>query len=130
MNAGLRLFPEEASTQAPATDTLFLILMIVSAAIIILVVALVVTFSLRYRRGTDANRGPLRDLVSREFEIGWTAGTCFLALFLFWWSGQRRSFDACCRLETRWKFMSSASSGCGRRNIRMARGRSTPCMCR
>ncbi len=82
-----RLFPEEASTQAPATDTLFLILMIVSAAIIILVLALVITFSLRYRRGTKANRGPLREIVSREFEVGWTAGTCFLALFLFWWSG-------------------------------------------
>ena len=87
MNSGFRLFPEEASTQAPATDTLFLILMIVSAAIIILVVALVITFSLRYRRGTRANRGPLRSIISREFEIGWTAGTCFLALFLFWWSG-------------------------------------------
>ncbi len=82
-----RLFPEEASTQAPVTDTLFLILMIVSAAIIILVLALVITFSLRYRRGTTVNRGPLRELSSREFEIGWTAGTCFLALFLFWWSG-------------------------------------------
>ena len=87
MNSGLRLFPEEASTQAPATDTLFLILMIVSAAIITLVVTLIITFSLRYRRGTNANRGPLRDIISREFEIGWTAGTCFLALFLFWWSG-------------------------------------------
>ena len=87
MNSGLRLFPEEASTQAPATDTLFLILLIVSAAIITLVVTLIITFSLRYRRGTNANRGPLRDIVSREFEIGWTAGTCFLALFLFWWSG-------------------------------------------
>ncbi len=82
-----RLFPEEASTQAPATDTLFLILMIVSVVIILIVLTLVITFSLRYRRGTNANRGPLRGIVSREYEIGWTAGTCFLALFLFWWSG-------------------------------------------
>ncbi len=87
MTGGLRLFPEEASTQAPATDTLFLILVVVSATIIILVVTLIVTFSLRYRRGTKANRGMLRPLISREFEIGWTAGTFFLALFLFWWSG-------------------------------------------
>jgi cytochrome c oxidase subunit 2 len=85
--SSFRLFPEEASTQAPATDLLFLILVLVSAAIIILVLALVITFSLRYRRGTKANRGPLREVISREFEIGWTAGTCFLALFLFWWSG-------------------------------------------
>ncbi len=87
MISGLRLFPEEASTQAPATDTLFLILVIVSAAIITLVLSLVIAFSLRYRRGTGANRGSLRPLISRQFEIGWTAGTFFLALFLFWWSG-------------------------------------------
>ncbi len=87
MTGGLRLFPEEASTQAPDTDALFLILVIVAASIIILVVTLIVTFSLRYRRGTTANRGSLRPLISREFEIGWTAGTFFLALFLFWWSG-------------------------------------------
>ena len=77
--------------------------MIVSAAIIILVVALVVTFSLRYRRGAVANRGPLRSIVSREFEIGWTAGTCFLALFLFWWSGSSRSgeLDTCGPVHSR-----------------------------
>ncbi len=87
MNSGLRLFPEEASTQAWYTDSLFLILMIVSAAIVILVVTLVVVFSLRYRRGTQTKRGALRPLISRQFEIGWTTGTFFLAFFLFWWSG-------------------------------------------
>ncbi len=94
MNSGLRLFPEEASTQAPATDTLFLILMIVSAAIITLVVTLIITFSLRYRRGTNANRGPLRDLISREFEIGWTAGHLFSCPFPVLVVRQHQPFNA------------------------------------
>ena len=86
MTAGFSLFPVEASTQAPKTDAIFLLLMLVSAAIIILVLTLVITFSLRYRRGTKAKRGALHKLVSRQFEIGWTSATCFLALFLFWWA--------------------------------------------
>ena len=47
---------------------------------------LILTFSLRYRRGTGARRGPLRELVAREFEITWTAATFFLFFFLFWFT--------------------------------------------
>jgi cytochrome c oxidase subunit II len=82
----MRFFPPQASEQAYATDTVFLILMIVSIAIIFLVVTLITVFSLRYRRGTALERGPLRHVISREFEIGWTAATFFLGMFLFWWS--------------------------------------------
>ena len=42
--------------------------------------------SIRYRRGSTAKRGPLPEIVSREFEIGWTAATLFLFAFLFWWA--------------------------------------------
>jgi cytochrome c oxidase subunit II len=82
----LELLPEQASTQAPGVDTVYLVLVAISAAIILMVVALVLTFSLRYRRGTRAERGPLRELVAREFEIGWTSATFFLFLFLFWFT--------------------------------------------
>jgi cytochrome c oxidase subunit II len=82
----LRLLPEQASTQAPVIDGVYLLLTGVSAAIVALVVGLILTFSLRYRRGTGARRGPLRELVAREFEITWTAATFFLFFFLFWFT--------------------------------------------
>ena len=82
----LRLLPEQASTQAPIIDGVYLLLVGVSAAIVALVVGLILTFSLRYRRGTGARRGPLRELVAREFEITWTAATFFLFFFLFWFT--------------------------------------------
>ena len=47
---------------------------------------LIWVFAIHYRRGSNARRGPLPQIVSREFEIGWTAGALFLALFLFWWA--------------------------------------------
>ncbi|MGO9982855.1 MAG: cytochrome c oxidase subunit II [Rhodomicrobium sp.] len=82
----LRLLPEQASTQAPGVDGVYMLLIGVSVAIVVLVVALVLTFSLRYRRGTTAKRGPLREFAAREFEIGWTAATFFLFFFIFWFT--------------------------------------------
>ncbi|AWN48574.1 cytochrome c oxidase subunit II [Methylobacterium terrae] len=80
------LVPETASLQAVLTDRIFLGLTITSALILALVVGLVLVFSIRYRRGSKANRHPLPEIVSREFEIGWTAATIFLFVFVFWWA--------------------------------------------
>ena len=44
------------------------------------------TFSIRYRRDSPARRGELPELLKREVELGWTAGTLFLFLFIFWWA--------------------------------------------
>jgi cytochrome c oxidase subunit 2 len=52
----------------------------------LLVFALVIFLAVRYRRGSNAKRGPLPEIVSREFEIGWTSATLFLFAFLFWWA--------------------------------------------
>jgi cytochrome c oxidase subunit 2 len=82
-----RFLPDAASTQAARTDTIFLLLLGLAVAIILLVLALVITFAIRYRRGSKAERGELPSVVSREFEIGWTAATLFIFLFLFWWAG-------------------------------------------
>jgi cytochrome c oxidase subunit 2 len=78
--------PPEASTQAGRVDTIFIGILILSAIITIAVFALIITFAVRYRRGSQAKRGKLPQLVSREFEIGWTTATLFLFLFLFWWA--------------------------------------------
>jgi cytochrome c oxidase subunit 2 len=88
--SGFELLPQQASTQAPQTDLLYLFLVFVSAAIVILIVLLMLVFSIRYRRGSAAPRPELRMLTTREFEIGWTAGALFLALFIFGWTGSVR----------------------------------------
>ncbi|WP_132254865.1 cytochrome c oxidase subunit II [Methylobacterium segetis] len=80
------LMPEQASVQAPRVDAIFLGLTAISAIIVLLVVGLLVTFSIRFRRGSKANRDELPSLVSREFEIGWTVATLFVFVFIFWWA--------------------------------------------
>jgi len=90
----LPLFPSAASVQAVQTDRLFLLLCGISAAIATLVVALVVVFAARYYRGSRARRGQLPPLLRREVEIGWTAATFFLALFLFWWAASAQLSQA------------------------------------
>lgn len=77
--------PEVASTQAAQTDTIYFALLALSGVIILVVAALIVVFSIRYRRGSKAERGAMPAVMSRQFEIGWTSATLFLALFIFWW---------------------------------------------
>jgi cytochrome c oxidase subunit II len=77
--------PEVASTQAAQTDGIYFALLALSAIIILLVTALILVFSIRYRRGSKAERGAMPQVMSREFEVGWTSATLFLALFIFWW---------------------------------------------
>ncbi|WP_426435563.1 cytochrome c oxidase subunit II [Bradyrhizobium genosp. P] len=76
----------EASTHAVRVDHIFFVLLILSGLVMILVFALIIVLAVRYRRGSSAKRGPLPEIVSREFEIGWTAATAFLFIFLFWWA--------------------------------------------
>ena len=84
---GIQVFPVEASTGAVHTDHLFFGLLGASTVVILLVLTLVIVFSARYRKGSKAKRGDLPEVMSREFEIGWTAATLFLFLFIFWWAG-------------------------------------------
>jgi cytochrome c oxidase subunit 2 len=76
----------QASTQARTFDAIFIVYLVISGAVILLVLALVVGFSIRYRAGSSARRGPLPNWVKHEFEIGWTTATIFLFVFLFWWT--------------------------------------------
>jgi cytochrome c oxidase subunit 2 len=83
----ISLLPRQASTFAPQTDSLYFVLLGVSGGIVLLVFALIVVFSIRYRRGSSAKRGTLPLLIQHEFEIGWTSATLFAFLMLFWWAG-------------------------------------------
>ena len=74
------------SQHAIAIDDIFYALVALSLVIVLIVFGLVVVFAIRYRRGSAAKRGALPKLVRREMEIGWTAATAFLFLFIFWWA--------------------------------------------
>ncbi len=76
----------EASTFAPRVDGIFWMLVGVSAFIMLLVGALILFFSIKYRRGTRAKRGPVPERIDREVEIGWTVATLFAFLFFFWFA--------------------------------------------
>lgn len=78
--------PVSASTQAARVDAIFLGLLALAVLISLLVAALIATFAIRYRRGSKAKRGDLPEILSREWEVGWTAATLFLFVFIFWWA--------------------------------------------
>lgn len=86
------LMPSAASTQAARTDTIFFVLLGLAVAVILLVLILVITFAIRFRRGSKADRSELPSVLSREFEIAWTAATLFVFLFLFWWAGSAQLY--------------------------------------
>lgn len=80
-------FITEASGYARRVDETFWILVAISCVVVFLLTGLILTFIIRYRRGSDAPRGPLPEALKHEIEIGWTSATFFLFLFLFWWAG-------------------------------------------
>lgn len=79
-------FTTAASDYAVRIDRTFALLCLISGLILLLVIVLVVTFMIRYRRGSPAPRGELPDTFKHEVEIGWTVATLFLFLFIFWWA--------------------------------------------
>jgi cytochrome c oxidase subunit 2 len=81
----MRLSLPEASGSALQVDTAFFTVFGIAAVIFLILFILLVVFSIRYRRGTRAKRGPLPKLLRREIEIGWTTATTFIAIFIFWW---------------------------------------------
>ena len=81
-----RLLPEQASDIAPHIDSIYFGLLIMTGAVLLLVFTLIVTFSVRYRRGTTLSRSPLATVVGREFEIGWTLATLLAFVLIFGWA--------------------------------------------
>ena len=94
MNIGA--FITQASDYAGEVDGMFWLLTIISGLIVALVAGLILVFSVRYRRGSRAQRGELPEILKHEIELGWTAATLFLFLFIFWWaaSGQLSALNA------------------------------------
>ena len=85
MNPSFYSFPVRASTYAPHFDTIWWALVAVSTFGLILVVALVLSFALKFRRRQDAQpREKSRE--SSALELTWTLGATVLFVGFFAWS--------------------------------------------
>ncbi|MGH8262873.1 MAG: cytochrome c oxidase subunit II, partial [Steroidobacteraceae bacterium] len=82
----LQAFMTEASAHAASIDRIFILLVVISSFITLLVCVLLAVFSIRYRKGSQVDRGRLPKWMQSELEVGWTAATFFLFLFIFWWA--------------------------------------------
>jgi cytochrome c oxidase subunit 2 len=81
---GLPLFPVQASTMAGKVDALYFFLVAVSAFFVVLIAALVVFFSIRYRRRSKDETGT-RVVPSVALELTWTIIPMCLGLVMFAW---------------------------------------------
>lgn len=114
---GFRLFPEQASTHAPRVDLLYFFLLGLAAFFTVLIAALVVYFSIKYRRGNaNVDRTPTSGHPF-ALEIAWMVIPFVIAMTIFGWgatlyfSGYRPPAEA---MEVRvvakqwmWKFQHS-----------------------
>ncbi|MGA7804050.1 cytochrome c oxidase subunit II [Bradyrhizobium sp.] len=82
----LAQFTTAASDYAVHVDRLFMLLSVISVAVVLLVSALIIIFLARYHKGSRAPRGETPERFDREVEICWTAATFFSFLFIFWWA--------------------------------------------
>ncbi|WP_292935097.1 cytochrome c oxidase subunit II [Noviherbaspirillum sp.] len=85
MNSSFHLLPQSASTAAARYDSLALALFILIGFVAFAVTVLIVYFSIRYRKGSRADRShaPAR---GRRIEIAWTVIPLLLFLGTFAWA--------------------------------------------
>jgi len=85
MNGEFRLYPEEASTAAPAVDSLFLFIIGVTVFFATITAVLVIYFCLRYRRKSE-NHFPPPIHGSTPLEVLVIGSMLALFLFMFFWA--------------------------------------------
>jgi cytochrome c oxidase subunit 2 len=84
---GFRLLPEQASTLAPRVDALYFFLLSVAAFFTFLIAALILYFSIKYRRGNtkvDRTSGQGKGHAF-GLEIAWMVGPFVIAMLIFVW---------------------------------------------
>lgn len=82
---GFRLLPEQASTHAPRVDLLYFFLLGMAAFFTVLIAALIIYFSIKYRRGnTKVDRTPSRSHPLR-MEIAWMVVPFVISMVIFGW---------------------------------------------
>jgi cytochrome c oxidase subunit II len=78
---------DQASTHAGPVDTLFLFMLALSALIALGVMAFVIFFVVKYRRGRDADRtNPIE--THHKLELTWTIVPLLISLGVFVWAGR------------------------------------------
>jgi cytochrome c oxidase subunit 2 len=87
MNAAFHLFPPGASTAAARYDVLFLALMLLLAAVAFGVAGSIVWLSIRYRKGSAADRRHA-PTTGRRIELAWTGIPLLLFLGIFLWAAR------------------------------------------
>ena len=83
----IRLLPPTASTLAHEVNWLYLGLLIIAFLVLALVVGLMVTFCVRYRRTSATVRGALPEK-SWHFELAWTSASFIAFVGLFFWGAE------------------------------------------
>ncbi len=82
---GFRLFPEQASTHAPQVDLLYYVLLGLAVIFTVLIAAMIVYFSVKYRKGnvradrTASGKNPL------VLEIAWSVVPLLIFMGIFAW---------------------------------------------
>ena len=85
MNASFQLLPAAASTAATRVDWLFLAMLLLTGGVALTLAGLMVFFSVRYRKGSSADRRGALD-TEVGLEISWTVVPLILFLGLFTWA--------------------------------------------
>jgi cytochrome c oxidase subunit II len=87
MNRWIPFWPETAAVNAIAVNNLYIAELALSGLITLTVVVMLLMFSIRYRRGSEASRANLVEK-TWHFELGWTTATLGLFLILFVYGAQ------------------------------------------
>src|SRR5437764_1965050 len=89
---GFRLMPEQASTHAPQVDLLYFFLLGMTVFFTVLVAALILYFSIKYRKGNvRADRTAIRNN-ALVLEVAWTVVPLLISMGIFGW-GATLFFD-------------------------------------
>ncbi|MFO0953857.1 MAG: cytochrome c oxidase subunit II transmembrane domain-containing protein [Isosphaeraceae bacterium] len=127
MDFSFSLFPERASTHAGWVDAVFFYGLGITVFFTALICFLIVFFSIKYRRGSKADRSNPRTH-NMSLEIAWIAVPLVLAMGMFFFSTyvyyHLYQFPGTPPRSTSW-----GASGCGRRSTPRAAARSTRCTC-
>jgi len=83
---GLQLLVPAASTLAHRTDALMLTMVLLCGFVAAVLCALVIVFVLRYRRGSNVDRTPPREL--KSLEVAWSAIPLVIFLGVFAWAAR------------------------------------------
>jgi cytochrome c oxidase subunit II len=84
--------PVRASTLAPRVDTIFAGLLLACTTMVVLLLVLNLTWLIRYRRGSKADRRPVR-ISEWKFEAAWIAATTLIFLGFFFWGAKVYLFE-------------------------------------